>query len=838
MNTTSFNYDFVQMLYGETLILLFAMFLVFLFRKYSAALKHRIWTASMLALVLFPFVYPILPPLFLTGTSDASPMETVWTTLFQTESPLEKTQPPMSVSTGKTGILSPSAQEIPEIAPAPKQQEVVAQVGNLTLRSPDGFTWGFIIAASISVIYFGVALGKAVKMFLSHFSAYLWIRRSKPISDPNTFALCYEIKRKSGYYPNVRFMENSSASVPFSVSVFWPTVILPSDHADWPQEELTNVLEHELAHIRRRDLFWQLFVQWAEVLLWFHPLFWYAKHRIRIEQELACDDAVLRSGGNAVQYADMLVEMAGAMATKKFCAPSVSLPITRAGAVKNRVASLLDATRDHRAIREITSFWVPLALIVGLVVGVMFVRRPDESQRLYTIAVTKNMNQYASTIVRGKVLMPDGTAPKKSIVTGRYYSFCRDSGPSFFRRISGSTGGYNDVWPSDGEPFELKMIVGSNAVLAASTSNQYGCVNNRDVNSQAEVPDVYVSRPYAFSPEKDNEEIILQLEPATPLVGRIFYENGEPAAETGIAAVHYVPAAKGADIPRIQNESTVSLNAITNDKGEFSFSVFPGEFTLCAAGTAWSQSITKKVFVEQGQKTEADLVIPTPLRITVLMPDGSPASNFRAIHLASYYHYLYPNGAIDVSIENLYQSKNWSDDPEIVFPKRPIPMSLSNADNYIAIMTDDNEWGIVQKIEPEMRGKELTITLRPTISGTAEILEFKTKKPLVMSDVTLMLRVMKTEYNGSYTERSGCCGTQLVFQTDENGNLNFKMPQFADEYEDISFHFERGNSTTGGGGSTARHTGWFPGKPDRDFQCLRPDPNGQPLQLGKVALER
>ena len=61
MSTTSFNYDFVQMLYGETLILLFAAFLVFLFRKYSAALKHRIWTASMLALVLFPFVYPGKP---------------------------------------------------------------------------------------------------------------------------------------------------------------------------------------------------------------------------------------------------------------------------------------------------------------------------------------------------------------------------------------------------------------------------------------------------------------------------------------------------------------------------------------------------------------------------------------------------------------------------------------------------------------------------------------------------------------------------------------------------------------------------------------------------------
>ena len=56
------------------------------------------------------------------------------------------------------------------------------------------------------------------------------------------------------------------------------------------------VLLHELAHLRRRDPLWQLVAHCGLALHWFNPLAWFAVRRLRIEQERACDDFVLRAG--------------------------------------------------------------------------------------------------------------------------------------------------------------------------------------------------------------------------------------------------------------------------------------------------------------------------------------------------------------------------------------------------------------------------------------------------------------------------------------------------------------------------------------------------------------
>lgn len=72
-------------------------------------------------------------------------------------------------------------------------------------------------------------------------------------------------------------------------------VLLPADFPErFNAAEQGLVLRHELAHLRRGDALWSLVAELAFALLWFHPLAWFARSRFRLDQELACDERVLR----------------------------------------------------------------------------------------------------------------------------------------------------------------------------------------------------------------------------------------------------------------------------------------------------------------------------------------------------------------------------------------------------------------------------------------------------------------------------------------------------------------------------------------------------------------
>lgn len=73
-------------------------------------------------------------------------------------------------------------------------------------------------------------------------------------------------------------------------------VLLPADFAErFAPSTRDPVLRHELAHVRRGDAWWNLAMEIATALLWFHPLVLFARSRFRLDQELACDAATLRA---------------------------------------------------------------------------------------------------------------------------------------------------------------------------------------------------------------------------------------------------------------------------------------------------------------------------------------------------------------------------------------------------------------------------------------------------------------------------------------------------------------------------------------------------------------
>jgi hypothetical protein len=85
---------------------------------------------------------------------------------------------------------------------------------------------------------------------------------------------------------------------------------MPADALQWSDDRRRFILEHELAHVKRFDALTQAIAQLTATIFWFSPLVWLAIRRMRLERELACDEAVVEAGAVPSRYAGELLDIA------------------------------------------------------------------------------------------------------------------------------------------------------------------------------------------------------------------------------------------------------------------------------------------------------------------------------------------------------------------------------------------------------------------------------------------------------------------------------------------------------------------------------------------------
>lgn len=153
----------------------------------------------------------------------------------------------------------------------------------------------------------------------------------------------------------------TGAGLKMPAVAFGPVILLPESAASWPPARLEMVLTHELAHVRRRDLLWQLAARLACCAYWFHPLAWWAAARQRRESEMSCDDRVLHTNG-AAAYAESLVAVA--REASGHALPAAALAMARPNELEGRVVALLDPRRRRSGASLLTAVG---ALAVGLI---------------------------------------------------------------------------------------------------------------------------------------------------------------------------------------------------------------------------------------------------------------------------------------------------------------------------------------------------------------------------------------------------------------------------------------------------------------------------------------
>jgi len=91
-----------------------------------------------------------------------------------------------------------------------------------------------------------------------------------------------------------------------------PMVALP---ATTPRADVESMLLHELAHVKRRDLWIEAALSLLCVAFWFHPGAWLVKRRVEHVREICCDEAVAAAlGSRAGEYRATLLRAAARLA--------------------------------------------------------------------------------------------------------------------------------------------------------------------------------------------------------------------------------------------------------------------------------------------------------------------------------------------------------------------------------------------------------------------------------------------------------------------------------------------------------------------------------------------
>lgn len=135
------------------------------------------------------------------------------------------------------------------------------------------------------------------------------VRESEPLMDSGLQAQCSAMGAEFGLRRSPRLRISNAVTSPQVIGLRRPTILLPGRQVLAP-EEASLALAHELAHLRRGDLWLGWIPALAQRLFFFHPLVAWAMREYALSRESACDAQVLAQPGSEPQrYGHLLLRL-------------------------------------------------------------------------------------------------------------------------------------------------------------------------------------------------------------------------------------------------------------------------------------------------------------------------------------------------------------------------------------------------------------------------------------------------------------------------------------------------------------------------------------------------
>ncbi len=287
--------------------------------KLGAATRYAIWLCALAAIVLTPVLTVYLSERSLAPVADNA--------VTSARSDVFAAVQPRSEAAHVPAAAAQAPQTTPQTAPEPARvdrEPAPPAPRKAQITVPQS------LAAVVALVWILAACARGLLLVLN-LRALAAIRR-----DAWLWSSAHE-------YP---VFLSHRVQVPIAAGFARAAIILPASLVEQLRPDaVESIVVHEIAHLRRYDVWTNAFARIAEAFVALNPAAWFVLRRLAVEREIACDDWVVDRAGSGDTFARTLA----AMASRGVCRAPIAAPSAFGSrhAIVVRIERLLDARPRH-----------------------------------------------------------------------------------------------------------------------------------------------------------------------------------------------------------------------------------------------------------------------------------------------------------------------------------------------------------------------------------------------------------------------------------------------------------------------------------------------------------
>jgi beta-lactamase regulating signal transducer with metallopeptidase domain len=373
-----------------TVVLILALAAAAIARRRPAALRHFLLSSALVGLLLLPFLSlaqvgwrsALVPRWMAPAIERASKPEIGASSEAHrlskapdgpaaatrelrriSEGPLTASRPAAAAPAAMGAALRPDEPGTASLAsgltgepPVPTAEAAPAKSTSGGRRPVDLLVALFWSAGlAVLVLRLGVGLAGALKL----------TAEGRPLGGPAWRALLERFMALIPLGRKVRLKSHPEVLVPLTWGWRRPVVLMPPGSDGWTEEERSSALFHELSHIKRADFMVMLLVRTSLAVFWWNPLCWIVYRELLKEQELACDELVLRAGVRPSSYAASLLAFRRS-AGFRWNPSAALLGLLGRSSFQERLAAILRQKITHMEVKMKTKIMLASALVLAV----------------------------------------------------------------------------------------------------------------------------------------------------------------------------------------------------------------------------------------------------------------------------------------------------------------------------------------------------------------------------------------------------------------------------------------------------------------------------------------
>jgi beta-lactamase regulating signal transducer with metallopeptidase domain/uncharacterized GH25 family protein len=281
------------------------------------------------------------------------------------------------------------------------------------------FVAAYLIGVGLMLVRLAVSASKAERI------RYV----AKTISDGPIVDTLQKMARRWSMRATPVLAQAELVLVPKVIGLLRPTILLPTSMlTGLTAGELELILAHELAHIRRHDMWVNLLQRFAEATLFFNPALWYLSRRTSALREYCCDELACQlvqtdSEPTRVRYARTLLRVVEIASVAPQAADAAALAVTgrTPSELRRRMARLFGEPLLEPLQLTPGGTMALILMVVALAVGpsVLYTHAASPEADLSAEDTDNSVEDGDSFVFRLNVIDPSGAAVPQAEVEVR-----------------------------------------------------------------------------------------------------------------------------------------------------------------------------------------------------------------------------------------------------------------------------------------------------------------------------------------------------------------------------------------------------------------------------------